>query len=361
MTRSLTSVLIGFLLAVMDLAGVRADEPIPQVGFVNIHITPCMRAKAGKGPKCELPSLPDNADTQQMVAARLSRARFYIDTGELPNAVGETDAALALDSTNADAHHLAARLAMSMHDLVRAEREIKTAIRLRPDDVDLRATDAVRLGANAWLDEAVREFDEILAKRPDHRFSREERVKLLMSLSRPDAAIADLDVLLADRQDADLLAERGAAYISTNRPQQAIEDFSEGLKQVPGRVDLLTGRAAAYELAGNDQAALADYDAILGPINEPPVIIMREGQLAAYHMARAQLLIRLKRFADASSDMMHSISAGGRRSILRAQVYLRQNGFPQTPLDGQDSPDLRAALQSCFGLNSCSEKISDNL
>ena len=360
MTHSLTSVLAVFLLALTGLAAARADEPIPQIGFVNIGITPCMRAKTGNGPRCELPSLPDNANTQQMVAARLSRAHFFTDVGELQNAMGETDAALSLDAKNADAHHLAARLATT-GDLARAEREIKLAIGLRPEDVDLRATDAVRMNAREPSEDALREFNNILAKRSDHRFSRDERAKLLMALGRPDAAIADLDILLADRQDANLFAQRGAAYISTDHPQQAIDDFDQALKLVPGRFDLLTGRAAAYELAGNDQAALADYDAILGPIDGPPAIIMRESQSAVYHMARAQVLIRLRRFADASSDMMHSVSAGGPRSILRAQVYLRQNGFPQTPLDGRDSPDLRAALQSCFGLNSCFQKISDNL
>jgi hypothetical protein len=131
------------------------------------------------------------------------------------------------------------------------------------------------------------------------------------------------------------------------------------LKESPRRFDILTARAMAYEAIGDDQAALDDYDAILGPIAGPPNIVMKEDKLAKYHMQRALILIRLKRFSDASADMMNSISAGGRRSVLRAQVYLRQNGFPETPLDGQDSAGLRAALKSCFGLNSCFENISD--
>jgi tetratricopeptide (TPR) repeat protein len=154
---------------------------------------------------------------------------------------------------------------------------------------------------------------------------------------------------------------RGAALLARNEIEASIADYSAALKLVPDRFDLLTARAAVHQLKGDDPAALADLDAILGPTKGTPVIFMREDDLARYRFARAQILIRQKRFADASADMMNSISGRGPRSLLRAQIYLRHNGFPETPLDGKDSDALRAALQACFGLNSCFQKISDNL
>jgi tetratricopeptide (TPR) repeat protein len=183
MIRLPTSGLVASLLvATMATAPARAAEPTPQAGFVMIRVTPCMLAKSGEGPRCELPTLPENAGTQQMIAAHVNRAQFFINVGELQNALNESDAALALDPKNVDIRHLVARLAMSTGDFARAEREIKTSIEQRPDDVDLRATDAVRLKARARLEEALHEFDDILARRPDHSFSREERATLLMSL-----------------------------------------------------------------------------------------------------------------------------------------------------------------------------------
>ena len=346
---------IATLMAVPALA----IEP-PSVGFVHIRSTPCLLAKNGQGPKCEPPALPENASTQELVAAHSSRAQFFIDIGELQTSLGEADEALNLDPANAGIRHLVARLAMSTGDYVRAEREIKTAIAQRPDDVSLRVTNAVRLKSRSWLEQALHEFDDILAKWPDHRFSREERATLLLSLGRPDEAVTDLNILLAgDRRDANLFAFRATARLAMNDPQPAIDDFTEALKQSPGRFDLLTGRAMAYEVSGDDLAALRDYEAILGPIDGQPNIIMKGDQLAKYRTQRVLVLVRLKRFADAAADMMNAINVGGRRAILRAQVYLRQNGFPETPLDGQDSSGLRAALKSCFGLNSCFEKISD--
>lgn len=157
------------------------------------------------------------------------------------------------------------------------------------------------------------------------------------------------------------MAERATAHLARGEIEQSIADFSAALKLAPRRFDLLTGRSAAYELNGNDEAALADLDGILGPIDGPPLIVMREGDLARYRFARAQILVRLKRFPDAATDMINSVAGGGRRSLLRAQIYLRRNGFPETPLDGQDSASLRAALQACFGLISCFQKMSESL
>jgi tetratricopeptide (TPR) repeat protein len=364
MIRHRTPVLLAGTLIVIALAVApgRAAEPAPSAGFVSVRPTPCLAAKYGQGQKCEEPTLPEHASPQQLAAAHMNRARFFIDIGELRQSLVESDAALTLDPVNVDIRHLVARLAMSTGDYDRAERELKTAIQQRPDDLDLRATNAARLKSRSWPEAALHEFDDILTKRPDHRFSREERATLLLSLGRPDEALQDLNILLAEGgRDLNLLALRAVGRLAMNDAQGAITDFSEALKESPMGIDLLTGRAMAYEVLGDDQAALRDYDLILGPINGQPNFAIGREQVAKYRTQRALVSIRLKRFADAEADMMNVLNAGGQRSVLRAQIYLRRNGFPETPLDGQDSAGLRAALKSCFGLSSCFEKISDTL
>jgi hypothetical protein len=71
--------------------------------------------------------------------------------------------------------------------------------------------------------------------------------------------------------------------------------------------------------------------------------------------------VHLKRFADAAAEMASALNTGGKPAVLRAQIFLRHNGFPQTPLDGRDSDGLRESLQACFGLNSCFQRISEEL
>jgi predicted Zn-dependent protease len=343
-------------------SAVSADDLIPPAGFVGTPSTPCLLAKYGQGQPCAEPQLPDGGDVRQLIAARLSRARFFIETHELKRALTEADAAVELDEGNVSARHLAARLSMSLGDMARAEQEIAIALRQSPDDVDVRATNAVRLQSLSAPTEALRAFDDILAQHPDHAFSREARAKLLLTMGRARDAVADLDVLLADgHPKAVLWSLRATADLALNDPRRAVADYAKAMEDQPGSLILLTGRATAYELAGDDAGALRDLDTILGPIGDKPNYAIGGDQLAKYRTQRALLLVRLKRFADAASEMANALTAGGRPAILRTQVFLRQNGFPQIALDGRDSDALRTALQSCFGLNACFVRMSDEL
>lgn len=338
------------------------DAQQAEAGGIVVHTTPCMIAKY-KAQPCPLPALPEGADTTQQAAAHVSRAKFYIDTGDLPKALAEADEALKLAPNDVDTRHLVARLALSTGDSARAEREIKLALQQRPDDVNLQATDAARLLDMQYHDEeALRRFDNIVSAHPDHRFSRESRARLELKLGLPQRAVDDLDVLLAGAQrDTNLLSLRAKANVAAGHPQQAVADLTEALKAEPGRFDLLTTRAMANEIVGDDAAALDDYNALLGPIGGRPNYAIGGDQLARYRMQRALVSVRLKRFTDAAAEAVDALNAGGRPSLLKAQIFLRQNGFPEVPLDGRPSDDLKRAMQACMGLNSCFEKVSDSL
>ncbi|MBR1211151.1 tetratricopeptide repeat protein [Bradyrhizobium sp. JYMT SZCCT0180] len=309
-----------------------------------------------------MPELAAGGDIAQQAAARLSRARFYIDMADRQNAFVEADEALKLTPDDVDIRHLVARLAMSAGNNARADREFTIALQQRPDDANIQASNATRLLLTSET-QALRAFDKIVSAHPEHRYSRRSRAQLLINAGRAGDAIADLDVLLAeDSRDPNLLALRGNANIRAGNAWQAVADLTEALKQDPGRYDLVSARAIANEILGDDSAALADYDTLLGPISGgPPKYAIGGDELAKFRMQRAFVSVRLKRFDDAAAEAVSALAAGGRRSFLRAQVFLRQNGFPETPLDGQSSEDLRKAMQACMGLNSCFEKISGSL
>lgn len=338
-----------------------ADPQQSESGLIQTHYTPCLRAKYEHVQQCQLPELPDGHDAIRQAATRMARAQFYIDIGDLKNALAEADEALKLKPSDVDARHLIARLALSTGDDSRAEREIKIALQQRPDDVNLQATDAARL-SNARYDEALRAFERILSEHPDHRFSREWRARLCLQLGLPDKAVADLNFLLeGNHREINLLALRATANLAAGNPRQAVVDLTEALSQVPERFDLLTARAVANEILGDNYAALNDYNSILGPIGGSPNYAINGDQLAKYRMQRAFVSVRLKRFSDAATEAINALNVGGRRSVLRAQIFLRQNGFPEISLDGQASEDMRKAMQACMGLNSCFEKISGSL
>jgi predicted Zn-dependent protease len=123
------------------------------------------------------------------------------------------------------------------------------AVEESPDDVNLRATNAIRLQLQPARGAALRELNAILAQHPEHAFSREARAKLSLSMRRAKGAVADLDVLLADDNPKTILwSLRATAYLQTNEPQRAIADFTKAMEDHPGQLDLLSGRVAAYEL-----------------------------------------------------------------------------------------------------------------
>jgi tetratricopeptide (TPR) repeat protein len=322
----------------------------------------CLMAKYGHGQPCQPPTLPDTKDNSQLAEGHLARAQFFIDLDELSQALHETDEALLLDPDRSAIRHLAARLDMSTGDYLRAEGDIAVALRQAPADADIVASHAALLELQNRPDEAMDIYNSILAEHPEHAFSRQARAKLLLATDRPQQAVADLNVLLSgDDPDNTLWPLRARAYLQMNKPDLAIADYNKALTQHPNELDLVINRAFAYALAGNDTAALTDYEKVLGPLGAAPRYAIGGIQLAKYRMQRAFLLVHQKRFVDAASEMADALNAGGKPAVLRLQIFLRRNGFAQTPLDGRDSSELRQSLEACFGLNACFQKISDEL
>jgi Tfp pilus assembly protein PilF len=348
----------GVLTAATSVLAFAFDAPQPGAGVIHTGSTPCMLAKYNKKPECPLPSLAEGADAIQQVKARLDRTSYYIDMAQLKDALVEADEALKLAPADVDIRHLVARLALSVGDHERAEQEIKTALQERPDDPDLQATNAARFMYAPRPDEALRLFSQIISAHPDHRFSRESRGRLLMTLGRSKEAVADFDTLLAGKErDTNLLALRADAHIGAGDFQQAVTDLTDALSQAPRRYDLLTRRAIANESLGDDNAALVDFNSILGPLDGSPHYAIGGNELMQYKMQRAFVLVHLKRFSDAATDAVSALNIAGRQSLLQAQIFLRHNGFPDVPLDGQSSENLKRAMQACMGLNSCFEKV----
>lgn len=332
-------------------------------GPVAMRITPCLlAARIQQGAPCPEPSLRAGGTASERAADHLARARYFIDLQDLKSADGEIDAALAADPGSAQAHHLAARLALTVGDIAKAEREIAIARTQAPGDLDIHATYAAVLQTRPAPTEALAELNAVLAKKPDHLYARFQRAALHMDNGNALAAFGDLDFLVKlDPRNIQYRAMRADALMELHRPAAAAADLTAALELAPQQFSLLTARARAYELAGDDRAALADLNAVLGPVGGPPAYAVGGDRYARYLAQRAMILVRAHRLTDAAADMANAVTFGGRPAILRTQVLLRQNGFPEVPLDGKDSPQLRSAIAACFGLNSCFAAIKRDI
>jgi tetratricopeptide (TPR) repeat protein len=330
----------------------------PGAGRFRMQITQCVIAKFSKRiPPCEPPAAADRTEDADARATSLrKRALFFIEIQSFPEARRELDAFLLLQPDSAEARHLSARLALTMGNIALAGTEIAIARRLSPNNPDVHATYAEQLEARPAAYEALREFDAILDRWPDHAFSRIRRAQLLLSHNKPLDALRDLDLLVSGKHPAiEHFNLRAVANLKVGQPLRAIEDYTAALQRAPGAHHLLSGRARAYEQVGDDDAALRDLSAAL---DDPALRSIPPRELGELLMQRAFILLRSKRFDEAVADVTAALVKGGTPSVLRAQVFLRQNGFPDVPLDGRNSEALGQVLKACLGLNACFQGIT---
>lgn len=138
------------------------------------------------------------------------------------------------------------------------------------------------------------------------------------------------------------------------RYANAIDDISMMIEGLPDNQiwpGYLEQRASIYEEADRASEAAADYEKaadLYGPNFE------RADELRT----RAAIL----RAASGNSDAAHKIfsdliRSGKLQTILRIQVFLRNNGFDDVAIDGKSSPVLESALERCLADRNCKEVI----
>ena len=339
----------------------------PGAGPLPMNLSDCYIAiHRHQGEPCAEPKLaaPD-ASIAVRVAAYLDRAVFDIDMQEPEQALQETDAALALDGDNAEARHLAGRIYLTLFDLNRAEREVTTARRLKSHDPRIETTYAVVLIGRRANREAVGVLDDVIRRYPGYQFARNQRATLFTYLGECCArgnyqvALTDYEFLIRNNApDPSLLGKRAGILLSLGQTESAVADLSDAIKLSPSNVDLLITRADAYVALNNDELAVKDYNAVLADAAPGvPLYVLPGERRAKLLVARAYSLVRLRHLEDAVRDADAAISVGGKSAILRAQILLRRHGFPDVPVDGENSDKLKQALSACFGLKACYQPV----
>lgn len=354
-------------LTVIAAADARAMDPNAKqadagAGPIKMRVTKCLVAnKSHSGTPCPEPQLSAGGNQAQQIASHLARAWYFIDMQDLKRARSEADAILAIDPKDLQARHLSARISLTLADIPRAEADLDLARKQAPEDPDLHATYAKLLQYRPADTESLREFLAVVQKHPSHLYAREEAAQLLMKSREYRVALANFNYLIEHKPSGELFVQRAQAFLALGQPQSAAADFSSALVLDPENYILLVSRAEAYALAQQDEPAVKDFNSLLAIVDGTPHYALGNADRAKLLAERARSLARLHRFADAADDMMEALSIGGSSAILRAQVFLRRNGFPEVPIDGKDAPVLRQAISACFNLNACFQGIMQSI
>lgn len=195
-------------------------------------------------------------------------ASAYLANGETDRAIAQLDRYLARWEDDPDAAFQQAKLLSWSRYAYRSGDAIRY-LRMglaRRDDPGRRRDLARLLGRDRrTLDEAVREYDRLLAASPGDRGLRAERLKLLLwNPARRREATAELEALSAG--GADPAAERQLAIVLADDPRRAAEAadrLAPLVRASPDDAALRHARARALARAGRRAEAREEYDRLV--------------------------------------------------------------------------------------------------
>lgn len=135
--------------------------------------------------------------------------------------------------------------------------------------------------------------------------------------------------------------DKAAALLTT-----AIDRSRGGLVQAP----VFEARASYYQALGRDEEAIADLTSALrkaNPDEHMPLLFKR-----------SILYQRTGKSREAEEDLGRALRSGDRRTVLRMQVYLRNQGYNEVTINGVADPDLMKLISACLATPKCSDGLA---
>jgi tetratricopeptide (TPR) repeat protein len=276
---------------------------------------------------CDPAPVDSTLEPKERAAAHLERAKALIALGRVPEAQKAATAAVEADPQSVTALTFRARVAHSLLQSGQAERDLNAALTIDPRNAAALANRAVSLLLNGKTAAALSDISEALAIAPNDVDALWVKARVYIALDQFDRAEEDLTRALAIEPD-ERRVRLFRAQLRLRRGQfdQAIEDATAIVTISPDS-SALEVRAIARTALERRADAVEDLNLILGPPGE--VVNVARDQLGLL-LQRAILLSELGRRAEAAKDIDTLLRAGGKQAVLRAQVYLRQHGFPDS-------------------------------
>jgi tetratricopeptide (TPR) repeat protein len=292
----------------------------------------------------------------------MQRARAVLSFGREEEAYKETAEALKADSKNIDALLLRARLSMSMMMGDAVSRDLNAGLLVAPDNPYLRASNAEHLLMMGDPRAALRDVSEALEKQPNDVDMLWIRARAYMGLERLSDAKQDLDrALELEPNDRRALIFRAQLHLRRGQFEYAVADADRLLSVAPRDPSIREVRALANTALNRLADAVEDLDNILGKPGEKSSASPVFPRFSQLLVQRAILLMKLDRRDDAILDLDTVVNTGGKRALLRLQLYLKKNGFSELKIDGERSNAFTKAIETCFINQACGRGLLQSL
>jgi tetratricopeptide (TPR) repeat protein len=310
---------------------------------------------------CDPPPVSETLKGAAAAQAHLDRARALVSFLRLEQAYDAAAQAVAADPRNSDALLFRARLAMSQINADASSRDLNAGLLAAPDNPFLLASRAEFLLESGDAQAAWKDISAALVQRPDDVDMLWVRARTRMELNQLGDAKKDLDrAQELEPGVRQVLLFRAQLQLRRGEFEAAVADASTVLDRQHD-ISAMETRAIAYVALGRNAEAVDDLSAVLGKPGEPSAASPSMPHISQLMMQRALLLVQLHRKADANLDLDAIVTAGGKRSLLRMQIYLRRNGFSDLPLDGERTAAFDSALEACFINQACGRGLVRSL
>jgi len=296
-----------------------------------------------------------------LARAHIERSVALLAQTRTEEALTAANAAVAIDPANVASLTFRGRLLLTLLKLDAAERDFNAALMSEPANPALLASRAEMLLNAGKIPGAFADIMAAIAQRPDDTDMLLIKARIHMRRDQVDVAAHDLERAVSlDPGDRRTLLLKAEAQFRLGKFQGAVDDATKTLAIAAG--DLMARETRALSLIALDRPAEAieDLNAFLGPPGQPTTVIA----LPHYReimLQRALLLAQLGKREDSSRDIDALMLTGGKQAILRAQLYLRRNGFPDVRIDGERDADFDNTLRNCVLDRACGRGITRHI
>jgi tetratricopeptide (TPR) repeat protein len=282
--------------------------------------------------------------------------------GRIEQAYQATNVALRVDGRHVDSLIFRVRVARTLMLADNVERDMNAALLVAPDNPYLLATRADMLVDNGDPKSALRDASMAIKQKPDDADILWIKARAHMELDQLKEAEKDLDrALELEPGVRHVRLLRANLHLRRAAFEQAIADTNAILAERPHDPQALELRSMIHTANGRIDEAVTDLNTILGPPGDNASGTASMPHFNQLMVQRAILLAKLDRSAEAGRDLDVIVTSGGKRVVIRLQVFLRRNGFEDVPLDGKRTAAFDEALQACIVNQACGRGLVRSL
>lgn len=206
-------------------------------------------------------SAQDTATAQ--IASFMAEGRALLERGNFNDAYTRFEEVLKHDPTNVEAHYRLGFIHWQRNEIPRAFEYFTKSVDLAPSNVSLRMSLAGYYEQARLLDEAIKEYRQVIALKSDSSEAKDAEKRLNLALVKNYAGRGDVDSALqllnslVDEypNDPRVLQHLGFAYSMANRLPESERAYQQALSLVPSDDSAHLNVASIYDRMGDSTRA----------------------------------------------------------------------------------------------------------